>query len=126
MPKPEDQATQAAWYCALTRMLVLAGSSWNPIYLGTNNQFRGGSSATRAGSCRRPAAPNSSAGQSMRILWLAEQVRRRLCPRDEHTCAIALCIAVLSLLAFPPTAGAQPPPSIAAIIEFNTVCSNSV
>jgi len=60
----------------------------------------------------------------MRMLWLAERVWRRLCPRDEHTCAIALGIAVLSLLAFPPTADAQLPPSIATIVEFNTVCSD--
>ena len=60
----------------------------------------------------------------MRMLWLAERLRRRLCPRDEHTCAIALGIAVLSLLAFPPTADAQLPPSIATIVEFNTVCSD--
>jgi hypothetical protein len=58
------------------------------------------------------------------MLWLAERVRRRLCPRDEHTCAIALGIAVLSLLAFPPTAGAQLTPSIATIVEFNTICSD--
>jgi hypothetical protein len=58
------------------------------------------------------------------MLWLAERVRRRLCPRDEHTCAIALGIAVLSLLAFLPTAGAQLTPSIATIVEFNTVCSD--
>lgn len=60
----------------------------------------------------------------MRMSWPVEQVRRGLCPRDEHTCAIAFGIAVLSLLAFPPTAGAQPPPSIATIVEFNTVCSD--
>ena len=60
----------------------------------------------------------------MRMLWLAERVRRRLCPRDEHTCAIALGIVALSLLAFMTKAGAQPPPSIATIVEFNTVCSD--
>jgi hypothetical protein len=37
---------------------------------------------------------------------------------------ITLGIAVLSLLALTPGAGAQPPPSIATIVEFNTVCSD--
>jgi hypothetical protein len=38
--------------------------------------------------------------------------------------AITLGIAVLSLLAFTPGASAQPPPSIATIVEFNTVCGD--
>jgi predicted secreted protein len=52
--------------------------------------------------------------------WLAAAERGN---RD-RTGASTLGIVVLFLLAFTPVAGAQPPPSIATIVEFNTVCSD--
>ena len=61
----------------------------------------------------------------MRMLRrLAERLRKRSSFRDGRICAITLGIAVLPLLAFMPGGGAQPPPSIATIVEFNTVCSD--
>lgn len=66
---------------------------------------------------------DSESTQALAVVdrWLTHADRRT----QGKLGAITLGIAVLSLLTLTPEAGAQPPPpSIATIVEFNTVCSD--
>jgi predicted secreted protein len=65
---------------------------------------------------------DSESTQALAVVdrWLTFVERRT----QDQIGAITLGIAVLSLLAFTAGAGAQPAPSIATIVEFNTVCGD--